>query len=105
MFYFSKCQLGLNGKFGHVFDMGLQTLNNFSQPYMVEVNIGFRSKETGLGTTTSSTSTRLDNKTKLDLAFNNVKPKDWFFFLDLVQFRTGCVILINQSGLLMSGLT
>ena len=58
MFYFSKCQLGLNGKFGHVFDMGLQTLNNFSQPYMVEVNIGFRfgSKETKLGTTTSSNS-------------------------------------------------
>ena len=26
---------------------------------------------------------------KLDLAFNNVKPKDWYFVLDLVQFRTG----------------
>ena len=27
--------------------------------------------------------------TKLDLAFNNVKPKDWYFVLDLVRFRTG----------------
>ena len=26
---------------------------------------------------------------KLDLAFNNVKPKDWYFVLDLVRFRTG----------------
>ena len=25
----------------------------------------------------------------LDLAFNNVKLKDWYFVLDLVQFRTG----------------
>ena len=25
----------------------------------------------------------LDNLTKLDLAFNNVKPKDWYFVLDL----------------------
>ena len=24
-----------------------------------------------------------------DLAFNNVKPKDWYFVLDLVRFRTG----------------
>ena len=23
-----------------------------------------------------------DSKEKLDLAFNNVKPKDWYFFLD-----------------------
>ena len=26
---------------------------------------------------------------KLDLAFNNVKPKDWYFVFDLVRFRTG----------------
>ena len=26
---------------------------------------------------------------RLDLAFNNVKPKDWYFVLDLVLFRTG----------------
>ena len=26
---------------------------------------------------------------ELDLAFNYVKPKDWYFVLDLVQFRTG----------------
>ena len=24
----------------------------------------------------------LQNKGKLDLAFNNVKPKDWYFVLD-----------------------
>ena len=23
------------------------------------------------------------------MVFNNVKPKDWYFVLDLVQFRTG----------------
>ena len=27
-------------------------------------------------------------KKLLDLAFNNVKPKDWYFVLDLVRFRT-----------------
>ena len=34
---------------------------------------------------------------ELDLTFNNVKPKDWYFVLDLVQFRTilGCVRLIT----------
>ena len=34
---------------------------------------------------------------KLDLAFNHVKPKDWYFVLDLVQLRTGlgCVKLTN----------
>ena len=26
---------------------------------------------------------------KLDLTFNNGKPKDWHFVLDLVTFRTG----------------
>ena len=26
---------------------------------------------------------------ELDLAFNNFKPKDWYFVLDQVQFRTG----------------
>ena len=26
---------------------------------------------------------------QLDLAFNNVKPMDWYFVLDLVRFRTG----------------
>ena len=25
---------------------------------------------------------------QLDLAFNNVKPKDWYLVLDLVRFRT-----------------
>ena len=25
---------------------------------------------------------------KLDLAFNNVKPKDWYFILDKVHFMT-----------------
>ena len=36
---------------------------------------------------------------KLDLAFNNVKPKDWYFVLDLVQFRIelGCVRLTNKT--------
>ena len=35
---------------------------------------------------------------KLDLAFNNVKPNDWYFVLDLVRVRTelGCVRLTNQ---------
>ena len=35
-------------------------------------------------------------------AFNNVKPKDWYFVLDQVQFRTGlgCVRLINQNQML-----
>ena len=38
-------------------------------------------------------------KCKLDLAFNNVKPKDWYFVLDYVRFRTelGCVRLTNQK--------
>ena len=26
---------------------------------------------------------------ELDLAFNNVKPKNWYFVLDLVCIRTG----------------
>ena len=26
---------------------------------------------------------------ELDLAFNNVKPMDWYFVLDKVRFRTG----------------
>ena len=36
---------------------------------------------------------------KLDLAFNNVKPKDWYFVLYKVQFRTalGYVRPTNQS--------
>ena len=36
---------------------------------------------------------------KLDLAFNNVKPKDWYFVLDSVRVRTelGCVRLTNQN--------
>ena len=35
---------------------------------------------------------------KLDLVFNNVKPNDWYFVLDLVQVRTelGCVRLTNR---------
>ena len=43
-------------------------------------------------------STSFDLKEKLDLAFNNVKPKDWYFVFDLVQLRTGleCVRLTNQ---------
>ena len=38
---------------------------------------------------------------QLDLAFNNVKPKDWYFVLDLVWVRTelGCVRLTNQKWL------
>ena len=36
---------------------------------------------------------------RLDLAFNNVKPNDWYFVLDLVRVRTelGCVILTYQN--------
>ena len=36
---------------------------------------------------------------RLDLAFNNVKPNDWYFVLDLVRVRTelGCVRLTNQN--------
>ena len=36
---------------------------------------------------------------ELDLAFQNVKPKDQYFVHDYVQFRTelGCVRLTNQS--------
>ena len=36
---------------------------------------------------------------KLDLAFNNVKPKDWYFVIDLVQLRkgSGCVTLRGWS--------
>ena len=39
-----------------------------------------------------------DKISKLDLAFNNVKPKDWYFVFDLVQLRTGlgCIRLTNQ---------
>ena len=35
---------------------------------------------------------------ELDLTFNNVKPKDWYFVIDLVQFRIelGCVRLTNK---------
>ena len=33
---------------------------------------------------------------KLDLAYNTVKPKDWYFVLDWVRFRTE-LGLINQS--------
>ena len=29
-----------------------------------------------------------ESKKKLDLAFNNVKPKDWYYVLDWVRFRT-----------------
>ena len=38
-------------------------------------------------------------KYKLDLAFNNLKPKDWYFVLDYVRFRTelGCVRLTNLN--------
>ena len=32
----------------------------------------------------------------LDLAFNNVKPKDWYFVLDEVQFRTGLGLGLAQ---------
>ena len=41
---------------------------------------------------------------KLDLAFNNVKPKDWYFVLDLVRFRTGigCVRLTKYVSLLIT---
>ena len=36
---------------------------------------------------------------RLDLAFNNVKPNDWYFVLDLVRVRTElvCVILTYQN--------
>ena len=39
------------------------------------------------------------NRLELDLAFNNVKPKDWYFALDKVQFMTelGCVRLTNPN--------
>ena len=43
-----------------------------------------------------------DRQTKIDLAFNIDKPKDWYFVLDWVQFRKelGCVILIiNLSSI------
>ena len=42
---------------------------------------------------------RADHKDKLDLAFNNVKPKDWYFVIDLVQLRkgSGCVTLRGWS--------
>ena len=35
------------------------------------------------------------SRDKLDLAFNNVKPKDWYFVLDEVRFRTelGCEVV------------
>ena len=35
---------------------------------------------------------------KLDLAYNTVKPKEWYFVLDWVRFRTelACVRLTNQ---------
>ena len=38
-------------------------------------------------------------ETQLDLAFNNVKPKDRYFVLDKVQVRTelGCERLTNQN--------
>ena len=38
--------------------------------------------------------------TKLDLAFNNVKPNDWYFVLDLVRVRTelGCVRLTRARA-------
>ena len=41
----------------------------------------------------------LNNSNQLDLVFNNVKPNDWYFVLDLVQVRTklGCVRLTNQN--------
>ena len=41
----------------------------------------------------------VENSLKLDLAFNNVKPKDWYFVLDSIQFRTEleCVRLTNQN--------
>ena len=41
----------------------------------------------------------LKNRMELNLAFNNVKPKDWYFVLTLVQFRTelGCVRPTNQN--------
>ena len=38
-------------------------------------------------------------KNYVDLVFNNVKPKDWYFDHDQVQFRTEleCVRLTNQK--------
>ena len=35
---------------------------------------------------------------ELDLAFNNVKPKDWYFALDKVRFRTelGWVVWVTR---------
>ena len=43
--------------------------------------------------------TSLKMKQKLELAFNNVEPKDRYFVLDLVQFRTelGYVRITNQK--------
>ena len=36
------------------------------------------------------------NELKLDLAINNVNPKDWYFVLDEVQFRTGLGLRLAQ---------
>ena len=42
---------------------------------------------------------QIKRRRKLDLAFNNVKPKDRYFVIDYVQFRTElrCVRLTNQN--------
>ena len=40
-------------------------------------------------TLTNAISKTKEIKNELDLAFNNVKPNDWYFVIDLVQFRTG----------------
>ena len=47
------------------------------------LGLGLRGPDLGLG---------FDKNFKLDLAFNNVNPKDWYFVLDYVYYRTkACV--------------
>ena len=38
----------------------------------------------------------MGNEEERDLAFNNVKPKDWYFVLDLVQDRIRMCIKANK---------
>ena len=68
---------------------------------VIYINISFRypgHKENILGACCHNSSKWLEEvedhcKLRLDLAFNNVKPKDGYFGIDKVQFRTrlGCV--------------
>ena len=48
----------------------------------------------------------MKKKNQLDLALNNVKPKDWYFVLNKIHVWTelGCVRLTNQNfGLMDQG--